>query len=233
MTTPYEQVGDPFEQYDAAYVLGALAPGDRRDFERHLQTCDRCAQSVRELAGMPGIMAHANPLADEWPAPPLPDTLLPRLLAIRDHERRRRTWAVRGLVACAAAALVVVLAVVVTVSEDPDDGGSGGAAGVNESELAFEPVVESPVHASGDLNAVDWGTRIDIDCTYDAGNGYEERSYRLMVADESGVREQVAVWKVRPGQDVALTGSTDLAPAEIASIDIVTADGTSLLRAKP
>ena len=89
------------------------------------------------------------------------------------------------------------------------------------------------MHANGDLNKVDWGTRIDIDCTYDTGRGYEERSYKMIVESELGAREQVAVWKVRPGQDVALTGSTDLSPTEIASIDIVAADGTSLLRARP
>ncbi|UPK76508.1 zf-HC2 domain-containing protein [Nocardioidaceae bacterium SCSIO 66511] len=229
MTDPYAQSSDPFEQYDAAYVLGALSPGDRRDFERHLESCDRCARSVRELAGMPGIMAHADPLADDWPAPPLPDTLLPRMLAIREKERRRRNWLVRGLIAGAAAVLMVVVGVAVTVSDDSDDGPSGSSV----SALAFKQLVESPVHASGDLNAVDWGTRIDIDCTYDAGTGYEERSYKLVVADADGSRQQVAVWKVRPGQDVALTGSTDLAPGEITAIDIVDADGNSLLRAKP
>ena len=222
---------DRFENYDAAYVLGALTGDDRRAFEEHLQQCDRCATSVRELAGMPGIMARANPIEAEAPVPPLPDTLLPRLLATRDRERRRRHWVVGGLAACAAAVLAVIIGVGAVVLDDEGAGGVGD--GGSPAELAFEQLVASPVHANGDLNKVDWGTRIDIDCTYDTGRGYEERSYKMIVESELGAREQVAVWKVRPGQDVALTGSTDLSPTEIASIDIVAADGTSLLRARP
>lgn len=217
----------PYEHYDAAYVMGALTPDDRRDFERHLETCSRCSDAVRELAGMPGLMASATPIAADTPAPPLPDTLLPRLLAIRDRERRRRRRLVAGIAACAAAVLVAVIGFGVAALDDPAD------EQPDPAELAFEQIVESPVHASGDLNQVAWGTRIDIDCTYDTGRGYEVRTYKLVVESADGHREQVAVWKVRPGQDVALTGSTDLSPEQIASVDVVTADGTSLLRARP
>ena len=220
---------DPFEQYDAAYVLGALTSDDRRAFERHLESCDRCAGAVRELAGMPGLLANASPIdAEQASVPPVPETLLPRLLAIRQRERRRRRRLAGGLAACAAALLAVVVGVgALLLDDDPPPGLDDPA------ELAFEQVVESPVHANGDLNEVAWGTRIDIDCTYDTGSGYDVRSYKLIVEGEDGKREQVAVWKVRPGQDVSLTGSTDLSPAEIATIDITTIDGRSLLRAQP
>lgn len=222
---------DPYRHYDAAYVMGALTPADRHEFERHLQQCARCTEGVRELAGMPGIMAKAKPSERAEPAPPLPDTLLPRLLAARDAQRRRRRRWVAAGGSAAAAAFVLVLALTFALSGGT--GEPGGHAPADPVDLAFEQVVDSPVHAFGDLNAVDWGTRIDINCTYDQGDSYEERSYKLVVASESGEREQVAVWKVRPGQDVELTGSTDLSPDEIVSIDIVAADGTSLLRAKP
>src|SRR5690606_26259909 len=46
-----------FASYDAAYVLGALSPRDRQEFEQHLRECAECAQGVRELAGMPGLLA--------------------------------------------------------------------------------------------------------------------------------------------------------------------------------
>ena len=49
---------DAFAEYDAAYVLGALSPEDRRDYEAHLATCDDCARAVGELAGMPGLLAR-------------------------------------------------------------------------------------------------------------------------------------------------------------------------------
>jgi hypothetical protein len=59
MTSP----ADPFREWDAAYVLGALSADDRRDFERHLQTCPHCARAVAEVAGMPGLLG-ALPVAD-------------------------------------------------------------------------------------------------------------------------------------------------------------------------
>ena len=46
-------------EYDAgSYVLGALSPEDRVAFERHLPGCPACAQSVRELAGLPGLLSR-------------------------------------------------------------------------------------------------------------------------------------------------------------------------------
>jgi len=42
---------------DGAYVLGALSPGERQEFERHLLGCEECSRSVRELAGLPGLLA--------------------------------------------------------------------------------------------------------------------------------------------------------------------------------
>src|SRR5674476_1672482 len=41
---------DEFTLYDAAYVLGALSPADRREFEDHLKGCAACASSPTELA---------------------------------------------------------------------------------------------------------------------------------------------------------------------------------------
>jgi len=52
MTDPHE-----FTDWDAAYVLGMLAPEERRRFERHLADCPACAHAVAELAGLPGILA--------------------------------------------------------------------------------------------------------------------------------------------------------------------------------
>ncbi|MCZ2263463.1 anti-sigma factor family protein, partial [Isoptericola sp. QY 916] len=48
---------DPYREWDAAYVLGALSPADRRDYEEHLAGCDACRAAVAELAGLPGLLA--------------------------------------------------------------------------------------------------------------------------------------------------------------------------------
>ena len=51
---------DPYREWDAAYVLGALSPRDRRAFEQHLATCAACREAVAELAGMPASSPTAS-----------------------------------------------------------------------------------------------------------------------------------------------------------------------------
>ena len=70
---------DEFATYDAAYVLGALSPADRRAFEIHLKGCAACAGSVGELAGLPGLMSRVSLDQLTAEAEPLPETLLPSL----------------------------------------------------------------------------------------------------------------------------------------------------------
>lgn len=48
---------DGFRDWESAYVLGMLAPSDRRAFEHHLASCMSCAVDVADLAGMPGALS--------------------------------------------------------------------------------------------------------------------------------------------------------------------------------
>ncbi|HEX7291919.1 MAG TPA: zf-HC2 domain-containing protein, partial [Conexibacter sp.] len=50
----------------AAYLLGALADAERRDFERHLAACAHCREDVASLR----VVADALPLAVPPVAPP-------------------------------------------------------------------------------------------------------------------------------------------------------------------
>lgn len=45
----------------AAYVLGALEPDERRQFESHLATCAGCREEVGSLARVTDALAHAAP----------------------------------------------------------------------------------------------------------------------------------------------------------------------------
>lgn len=76
--------GDRYAEWDAAYVLGALSPSDRRAFEHHLAECDACRGAVAELAGLPGLLstltpAHAESLVTDEPDLQLPDGGAPAL----------------------------------------------------------------------------------------------------------------------------------------------------------
>ena len=51
---------DEFALWDAAYVLGALSPMERRQFEEHLALCADCRAAVAELAGIPGLLSQVS-----------------------------------------------------------------------------------------------------------------------------------------------------------------------------
>jgi hypothetical protein len=200
---------------DAAYLLGALSPTDRRAYENHLAGCPDCQRSVRELAGLPGLMAKLNPADFTTPAEPPPVTLLPALTGAVRRERVRRRWRLGAL---AAAAAVSVLLVAFGVRAVLPSGTPSGA-------VAMSQVRETPVEAQARLIDEPWGTRIDLLCSYDPSPAYgrQPRTYSLVVTDRAGVTEQVATWRVVPHGLSEVTGSTGWRRADITRIEIRTA----------
>ena len=139
---------------DAAYVLGALPPQERREYEEHLADCSDCARAVQQVAGLPGLLSKV-PLEDltgEVPDPP--DSLLPSLLASVHQGRHRRGLALAAL--GAAAAVLAVLALV---------GGLAGRTSNPPPEVVaaqLQPVGTVPIQASVRLAALPWGTGVAL-----------------------------------------------------------------------
>jgi hypothetical protein len=224
---------DEFASYDAAYVLGALSPADRRDFETHLKGCAACAGSVAELAGLPGLMSRVSldQLTEE--AEPLPETLLPSLArAVRQQRRRRRLTV--GASAAAAACLIAVGTVAVTRPDSPTRTpvASATSAPSGSAGMAFSAVIPSPVTASARLVDVAWGTRIDLTCAYRGGGLYPSKAfpYAMVVIDRKGVSEQVAAWTALPNRKLTVIGASSRARRDIAAVEIRTLTGRTILR---
>ena len=224
---------DKFALYDAAYVLGALSPAERREFETHLLGCAACAHATGELAGLPDLMSvvSVEDLMREAEAPP--QTLLPSLARAVRRERVRRRVAV-GTAAVAAACLVAVGAV--SLSRDDSPAGPPVAPSASSpsgtANLAMSAVVPSPVTASARLVDVAWGTRIDLTCTYnpkERGTN-DGRPYALVVIDRSGAAQQVATWKALPGRELTVAGASSLARRDVAAVEVRTLSGRTLLR---
>ncbi|HEX7536862.1 MAG TPA: zf-HC2 domain-containing protein [Dermatophilaceae bacterium] len=227
---------DDFTSYDAAYVLGALSPADRRDFEIHLKGCPACAGSVSELAGLPGLMSRVSLDQLTEAAEPLPETLLPSLARAVRQQRRRRLLTV-GASAAAAACLIAVGTVAVTGSDSPTrapvaSATSTPSGSANLANLAFSAVVPSPVTASARLVDVAWGTRIDLTCAYRSSVLYpaKEVPYAMVVIDHSGIAEQVAAWKALPNRELTVVGASSRARRDIAAVEIRTLSGRTILR---
>jgi Putative zinc-finger len=224
---------DEFAVYDAAYVLGALSPADRRDFEDHLKVCPACAISVSELAGLPGLMSRVSIEQLTADPEPVPETLLPSLARAVRRQRRRRRLAL-GAGAAAAACLISVGAVAINRLDSPARPvvSSSASASSGTANLVFTAVAPSPVTASARLIDMAWGTRIDVTCTYRTQGSYpaSEIAYAMVVIDRNGAAQQVATWQALPNRELTVMGTTSQARSDIAAVEIRTLQGQTILR---
>jgi hypothetical protein len=224
---------DPYREWDAAYLLDALSPNDRREYEAHLAGCPECSADVALLADVPGALAAlpADRALATIGAPraeiAMPD-LMPGLAAAVERDRRRgrrRFVALVAGVAAAAAAIAVAVTVPLTRDEPP----------VRGEVVALAQTVTSPLHA--DVRIVDqpWGARIETTCTYDEPPTPSDkaRGYALYVTDKDGKATQIARWYAEPGSTVTPIGTTELHRDQIAVVDIrSTETGKVLLLAR-
>jgi anti-sigma-K factor RskA len=102
---------EELREHAALFVLGALTPEERVEFEAHVAGCAECAAEVRSLAAVPTMLAQAVPQID--PSPALRGRVL-RSVAAADSpaEAAARTGGgVAGLAPWLAAAASLVLTV--------------------------------------------------------------------------------------------------------------------------
>lgn len=231
----------PFARDDAAYVLGALSPAERLDFERHLAGCADCTRAVRELAGLPGLLGRVE--ASVLQHPPVnetvPDTLLPALSREVRRARRRRTAAAAGLAAAMTAAMAAVIVPVVAAQIADGDGAAPNFPETSATAPAaaprrMNPVGDVPVRASVTLEQVTWGTRLELACTYDPDRvDYElppAADYTLFVRTRDGRAEQVGSWRSVGGRTLRLSAATAASRENIAAVQVRTLSGRVVLR---
>ena len=211
-----------FADWDSAYVLGALSPVERGEYEQHLESCELCRRSVGELTPMPGLLARLSPERaeallgepDDGSAPaPRSDLLdVVRLEDRRRRRRRARTW----WVASAAAAVIVIVAIAVPLAVTRPS--------VVSESVAFEAVAEVPLSATATLTQVAWGTRIELDCRYADAEASDAPAggwpYALVVVGRDGERTDVSSWRASPGAAARLSAGAALDLDEIASLEI-------------
>ncbi|WP_067694948.1 zf-HC2 domain-containing protein [Nocardia jejuensis] len=234
--TAGNELCDGYTTWDGAYVLGALAREDRREYEEHLAGCEECRVAVGKLAGLPGLLAMVDPetalslAAEPDPpsaVPPPPEQLLPRLAEqARKRRRRGRVWSVGGAVAAAAAA--VLIAVPVTAS----------LAGQNSTTIQqvvaegpLQPQVDTPIVATFKVLAVNGQTRVDMICTYPPNGELYAWQLSLWVVREDGTQSKLAEWTAKPGQEFTPDGTTSVDAAQLTSVQVRNSAGKVLLSA--
>lgn len=237
----------PFGQWDAAYVLGALPPDERRSYEDHLLVCAGCRSNVATLCGVPGLLAAA---ALELMTPSPEPTPVPEY-AVFAHKVRRRRARMAGLATAAVLAVVVgtgavAANVAAALREGEILGTSAGAPGTVRATVALQfltPESGAPGHSAlqvtGALIQQPWGTRLEWTCTYAANQATddyrtEETAYEIVVLSRSGTQTVVGSWQAQPGDIVSPVAASSLPLADIAQVLIRVAGSTQpLLLATP
>lgn len=235
--------GCEFAHDDAVYVLGAMDAAERTAYERHLATCDECARRVREFAGLPGLLTRVSVDVLESPGvpEPVPETLLPALVTEVRRRHRRRTALRVGLAVAAAVTLVAgTVGVMTRLQDEPAPSTAATAQSTpttpsSPSTPSTAPAVRMDSVGGGwvdgwvSLTQVAWGTRIDLECGY-GPSGEETWTYAMVVHTRDGRTEQIGTWRVGPGGDAHVSLATSATPDQITEVEVLTGDGTPVLR---
>jgi anti-sigma-K factor RskA len=225
---------DRFTLFDAAYVLGALSPEERRDFEEHLAGCSDCQAAVSELAGIPGLLAQVSPedaalvaaqTSQEVEAEALPKTLLPSRIA---DQRKRRRRLVTALVAVAAALVLIAGGIVWNT----------GLLPIGEPRspilLAFSHVQPSSITATVEVVPQPEGTDFRVECQYAANGGHPREAYDtygIWIVDRSGSAVEAKTWPAKPNRVMRPEAHSPLNVSRISYVEIRNETGETLLRA--
>lgn len=227
-----------YAEWDAAYVLGALSPAERREFETHLERCERCRSAVGDLTALPGLLGRLDAprafalldtpdgvdAASDAPIAPLPADLVARIER-REHQRHSRR--IRVLFAVAAAAVVVgAIAIPVAISSAPRP----------TVTTSLSRVVASPLSATVKLTSVGWGTKVDMNCSYgEAAAGTPDNTrwnYALWVVARDGAASELSSWSAKSESTVNLMAGTSVPVDQIAEVQVRADDGSVLLQSR-
>ncbi|WP_227999939.1 anti-sigma factor [Mycolicibacterium sp. P1-5] len=225
----------PYALWDAAYVLGSLSTAERRAFEAHIEGCASCADAVSDLGGMRALLSqidrgYVDTLDEADKQAGLPPVRNELLTKVNTRRRRSRaaTWTLSAAAAVAIGLFVAVQSNPMAVTPAPQPG--------QASALTMTPMKPVPLTATVTLTRRSWGTRIEMQCTYEAGpmdadyRGEEADDKLAMVAvGRDGSRTQLATWTARIGMPAQLGGSTSMPVDQIASVQIVSAGAGAVL----
>jgi hypothetical protein len=230
--------GDRYVTWDAAYVLGSLTSSERREYEAHLETCERCRAAVAEISGVPALLAmmdieDVRALDEEAPeTPPLRPEVLDSILDKVRWRRRRSRWLTSAAVGVAAA----LLAVGVVIAIRPEVVGLENYDPQETTQaLDMAKVSDTPINASITLTGFGWGTRIDMACSYgewgQAGT-IPPQNLGMVVVGRDGSHTEVATWLGLSGATALPSATTPMQKDEIAAVQLVSSDNGKVLLEK-
>ena len=227
----------------AAYALGALDPEEARMVDAHVADCAECRAELRELSELEAALGEVPPEAFLDGPPEGGDLLLQRTLRRVRTERTRAERPRRLLVAAGVAGLLAATLVGGTLlgratAPAPQAGGVGTPSPTVPATSSVVPGPSSRVFAASDPAT---GASMTVALTPAAGwvrvhvkaDGIKAgQKCRLQVVDKRGTVTPAGSWLVSPvgeKQGTVLDGAALVAPADVASVDVVTFAGQRLV----
>lgn len=211
------------------YVVGAIEPAERSHVDRHVAFCPSCRDELAALAGLPALLGRVTEEQISEIAQPR-EELFANVLAEVVAERRQRRWE-RGrllfAVAAPIAAAVLGIFVVQSWSEEnkvspvpqPPQPKPTRQLAVDQTKLEARRTAHG-VSATMDMSEKQWGTVLTAQIT---GVPVGTRC-KLIAVPRKGKPDAAASWRVSYQGSARFSGSTMLAPDEIARIEIRTVD---------
>jgi hypothetical protein len=196
------------------YVLGAIAPAQRAQADRHLAACPRCRAELAGLAGLPALLrkvpadeAHQLLPGNTGPAGPPLRGLLSQVVRAR-RLRRWRLAAVAAVITAAAAGVLALDAVPPPAGQPP---------GRTITVAAADPATR--VRAVVRYTAEPWGTELEVQVTgVTAGTRCQ-----LWVTGPGRQQAVAGGWTVPSGQQAAwVPASASLPAASVHAFEITT-----------
>ena len=244
---------DPFLRWDAAYVLGALSPSDRRAYEEHLPSCAACTAALAEVAGVPGMLARVEPAValelDATSPPPagLLDGLLERAEQVGSPQPDRATEPAPSAAPGAAPARPALAGAGAGRGRRGAARHRGHCRARHRRRLAQRlPARRPPPSTSRStrstrtpsaptarLTAVDTGTTVLLTCSLAPEPYGSDWEYSLVVTDHDGESTTLGSWKLSPGEIAEWEATTEVPIEDIARLEIRDDMGQTLLHGEP
>jgi hypothetical protein len=212
---------DDIANWDAAYVLGALTPEERREYEDYLAANPQRAAALTEFSSLPSILDVLSPeealalvSSDDAARVERPLDLMPSLAraAERRQRRSRRNFMVM-VTATAAAFLAVGVIVTAAVMGRPQPS-------TTPTLQAMTSTGRPGVTAQLAVTEKKWGTRLDWQCQYTKDWSRNVGSYDLVVTSVDGKQTTVASWRPEGTETSGLAAATVIPTSQIRSVDI-------------
>jgi len=229
------------EHDDGAYVLGALSPSERAEYESHLATCSFCREAVADISALPDLLSRLD--AKEFaklldptltsgeghPGASLRDWATSEWATLAPEAKRRKkgkTFRVRVL-STAAAGVLVALGAVGVLAWTRDN--AAPAAPPSGPAIAMTALPgSSPVAASVRLTSSNGGTKVDLLCNYSSA-ATRPYTFRLIGYGPDAEKEQLGSWQASPGAEFSMSAVTHFGRGSLSRLELVQYDGKVLL----